>query len=356
MRIAQVAPLAEAVPPACYGGTERVVHWLTEGLVARGHDVTLFASGDSRTSARLVACAPRALRLAGVKDTAPWNSGLVREVAQRALQGEFDVVHAHVDHWGFVLSSLAGVPVVHTLHGRLDDADHHPVYSRASEAVLVSISDSQRTPVPQATWAATVHHGLPLDLFPFSPAPADPPYVLFLGRISPEKRPHVAIDVAQRAGILLRIAAKVDAKDEEYFRQHVEPRLHEPGVEFLGEVGDEEKARLLGGARALLFPIDWPEPFGLVSIESLACGTPVVARPCGALPEVVEDGRTGFLARSDDELVRALGRVGELDRRECRAAFERRFSRERMVEDYERVYATLARAQAPAPARVRLAA
>jgi glycosyltransferase involved in cell wall biosynthesis len=357
MRIAQVAPLSESVPPALYGGTERVVHWLTEGLVARGHDVTLFASADSRTRARLVPCAPRALRLAKVKDFSPWTSGLVRDVVQRANGGDFDVVHAHVDHWGFVLSSAIDVPVIHTMHGRMDDEDHHPLYARAREALLVSISDNQRLPVPDASWIATIHHGMPLDLFEFHPRSEGPRYALFLGRISPEKRPDLAIDVARRAGIPLKIAAKVDPKDRAYFEAVVAPLLDGPGVEFLGEVDDVEKARLLGGAEALLFPIDWPEPFGLVVIEALACGTPVVARPCGALPELLEDGRTGFLAREPDELAAALSRARELDRAECRDAFERRFSRERMVADYERLYSVLATQRTPASVpRLRLAA
>jgi glycosyltransferase involved in cell wall biosynthesis len=355
MRIAQVAPLAESVPPTLYGGTERVVHWLTEGLVAKGHEVTLFASGDSRTEGHLVACSPRALRLAKVKDASPWISGLVREVIQRAREGEFDVVHAHIDHWGFILSSLAGVPVLHTMHGRMDDEDHLPVYARAREALFVSISDSQREPLLGASWIATVHHGMPRDLFAFSPKAQEPRFALFLGRISPEKRPDLAIDVARSAGMPLKIAAKVDPKDRLYYEEQIRPRLAEPGVEFLGEVDDREKAELLGSATALLFPIDWPEPFGLVAIEALACGTPVVARPCGALPEIVDHGRTGFLARESSDLAHALEHAHELDRATCRADFERRFSRERMVESYEKIYAELAARSAFAP-RPRLAA
>jgi glycosyltransferase involved in cell wall biosynthesis len=354
MRIAQVAPLAEAVPPSLYGGTERVVHWLTEGLVARGHEVTLFASGDSKTTARLRACAPRALRLWGVKDTSPWMSGLSRTVMQAMLAGEFDIVHCHTDHWAFPLSSL-GLPVVHTMHGRMDDPDHHALYTRVEECSLVSISDNQRTPVPGATWVATVHHGMPVDMFPFRAAAEEPPFALFLGRIAPEKRPDLAIEVARRAGIPLRIAAKVDRKDAEYFESVVKPLLGE-GVEFLGEVDDPTKACLLGQARALLFPIDWPEPFGLVAIEALACGTPVIARPCGALPELIEDGKTGFLRAEKEDLADALAHAHELDRAACRASFERRFSRERMVEDYERVYAALVDGRAARRPALRLAA
>jgi glycosyltransferase involved in cell wall biosynthesis len=356
MRIAQVAPLAEPVPPRLYGGTERVVHYLTEGLVARGHDVTLFASGDSQTSARLRACAPQALRLWGVKDASPWMSGLTREVIQSALAGEFDLVHCHTDHWAFPISSLAGVPVLHTMHGRMDDPDHHPVYSRCGECRLVSISDSQRTPVPGATWIATIHHGLPPEVFPFREAPDEPPYALFLGRIAPEKRPDLAIEIARRAGVKLKIAAKIDKKDREYHEREVAPLVREsPFVEFVGEVDDAAKVKLLGGAVALLFPIDWPEPFGLVAIESLACGTPVVTRPFGALPEIVEEGKTGFLRYEVEELAEALARARELDRAGCRATFERRFSRDRMVEDYERLYAAIASDTAVRP-RLRLAA
>ena len=342
MRIAQVAPLAEAVPPALYGGTERVVHYLTEGLVARGHEVTLFASGDSRTSARLRACSPRALRLSGVRDPAPWMSGLTCEVLRSALAGEFDLIHCHADHWTFPISSLSPVPVLHTMHGRMDDPDHFPLYDRCGECRLVSISENQRSPVPRASWVATIHHGLPLEAFRYREKADEPPFALFLGRVSPEKRPDIAIDVTRRAGMRLRIAAKVDPKDRAYFEREIEPLLRESShVEFLGEVDDATKEDLLGRARALIFPIDWPEPFGLVAIEALACGTPVVTRPCGALPEIVEDGVPGFLRREPAELAEALARAVELHRAACRSAFERRFSRERMVEDYERVYTEL---------------
>ena len=357
MRIAQVAPLAEAVPPKLYGGTERVVHYLTEGLVARGHEVTLFASADSSTSARLRPCAPQALRLWGVKDVSPWMSGLTREVIQAALSGEFDLVHCHTDHWAFPISSLAGVPVLHTMHGRMDDPDHHPVYSRCDECCLVSISESQRTPVPGATWVATVHHGLPVDMFPFRERPDEPPFALFLGRISPEKRPDIAIDVTRSIGMTLKIAAKIDPKDREYYERDIAPRIRESSnVQFLGEVDDQEKANLLGRATALIFPVDWPEPFGLVAIEALACGTPVVTRPFGALPELIEDGKTGFIRKDVDALADALGRARELDRTACRAAFERRFSRERMVEDYERLYSSLVADTSARRPRLRLAA
>lgn len=357
MRIAQVAPLAEAVPPRLYGGTERVVHYLTEGLVARGHDVTLFASGDSRTSARLRACSPEALRLWGVKDVSPWMSGLTREVIQSGLAGEFDLIHCHTDHWAFPISSLAGVPVLHTMHGRMDDPDHHPVYSRCDECCLVSISDSQRTPVPGATWVATVHHGLPVEMFPFREKADEPPFALFLGRISPEKRPDLAIEIASKVGMPLKIAAKVDPKDRDYYEREIAPRIREcPGVEFIGEVNDEQKAVLLGRATALLFPIDWPEPFGLVAIEALACGTPVITRPFGALPELIEDGKTGFIRSDVEALAEALARAPELDRAACRATFERRFSRERMIEDYERLYASLVADVSARRPRLRLAA
>jgi len=284
-------------------------------------------------------------------------SGLTREVVRAALAGEFDVIHCHADHWAFAISSLTGVPVLHTMHGRMDDPDHRPVYSRCDECCLVSISDSQRSPVPGATWVATVYHGLPLELFSFRAKADEPAFALFLGRISPEKRPDLAIDVARRAGIPLKIAAKVDPKDRDYYERDIAPRIREcSGVEYLGEVDDARKADLLGRAQALLFPIDWPEPFGLVAIEALACGTPVVTRPCGALPELIEDGVTGFLRTDLEELAGALVRSAELDRRRCRETFERRFSRERMVADYERLYAALMTETAARRPGLRLAA
>ena len=334
MRIAQVAPLVESVPPALYGGTERVIHWLSEELLQRGHEVTLFASGDSHTHARLVPGAPRALRLAGVSDALPPTLAMVAEAFRRA--GDFDLLHCHVDWLAFPFGRLVGCPVVHTLHGRLDLPGLPELYALHPELELVSISDAQRAPLPDVHFRATVHHGMPLDLF--RPGDAHDDYLLFLGRMSPEKGPVLALQAARRAGVKLLIAAKVDEPDREHFERDVRPLLDDPSVEFIGEVDDHEKARLLGRARALLAPIDWPEPFGLMFIEAFACGTPVITRPCGAAPEIVEHGRTGLIADGVDELAAAIGAIGRIDRRECRAEFERRFSAARMARDYEAVY------------------
>ena len=341
MRIAQVAPLFESVPPELYGGTERVVSHLTEELVRRGHDVTLFASGDSRTSARLIPVVDRATRLAG---TVPGVIGaeFTRElglVFGRAR--DFDVIHCHVDYLAFPFDGLTRTPTVHTMHGRLDLPHLVPVYRQFRTVPLVSISDAQRTPLEALglRWAATVYHGVPVDRYRF--VPRDEGYLAFLGRISPEKQADVAIEIARRVGLPLKIAAKVDPVDREYFEKVVEPMLDDPLVEFLGEICEDDKPAFLGGARALLFPVDWPEPFGLVMIEAMACGTPVIARPCGSVPEVVVDGRTGFLADTLAELAGAVKRVDELDRAECRRHVEAQFSVSRMAEDYERVYRRL---------------
>jgi glycosyltransferase involved in cell wall biosynthesis len=334
MRIAQVAPLAESVPPSKYGGTERVVSWLTEELVRRGHQVALFASGDSRTWARLEACAPRALRLAGVSDHMPFHLMMLGEVFARA--GEFDVIHSHVDYAAFPFCRLSPTQVVHTLHGRLDLDHQLEIFSRQRGLCLVSISDAQRRPLPGIDFAATVYHGLPRELARFEPDPDD--YLLFLGRISPEKGPVEAIEAASRAGARLVIAAKVDPVDKSYFESAVKPLLSRPRIDFIGEVSDREKPELLGKARALLAPIDWPEPFGLVFIESLSCGTPVITRPCGSVPEIVAHGVTGLVVSTQEELVRAIGEVSSLDRARCYAEFETRFTVERMVDDYEAVY------------------
>ncbi|HSP97110.1 MAG TPA: glycosyltransferase family 4 protein [Candidatus Dormibacteraeota bacterium] len=335
LRIAQVSPLYEAVPPAGYGGTERVVSYLTEELVRRGHDVTLFASGDSCTAAHLVAPAQRALRLdPDCRDPLAHHVRMLSEVYRRA--DEFDLIHCHTDYLGLPLARAVRTPTLLTLHGRLDIPDLAPIYAAHREVPLISISDAQRRPLPDAAWMATVHHGVPPQLYPFSATAGD--YLLFLGRLSPEKCPDLAIRVARRAGLRLRIAAKVDAVDRDYFRQRVEPLLDDPGVEFLGEVGGDDKAALIGGALALLFPIDWPEPFGLVMIEALACGTPVVTRPCGSVPEVIEDGVTGLIADSEDELVAAVQRVQELERGACRAEFDRRFSDAAMCDRYLAIY------------------
>lgn len=335
MKIAQVAPLWESVPPKLYGGTERIVSYVTEELVRLGHDVTLFASGDSRTAARLEAVCPQALRL---------NSGIFNRDApmimlqERSLgaAGDFDVIHSHLDFLGFPLGRRNAVPVVTTLHGRLDLQELEPVFREYEEMPLVSISDAQRRPLPWANWQATIHHGLPRDLYSFHPQPEG--YLAFLGRISPEKRPDQAIEIAKRTGRLLRIAAKVDPADQQYYRSEIEPLLDHPLVEFIGEVSDAEKNDFVGNAAALICPYDWPEPFGLVLIEALACGTPVLAYRRGSIPEIIEDGVTGFVCESLPEMAEAVARIPLIDRARCRAAFETRFTADRMARDYVALY------------------
>lgn len=341
MKIAQVAPLFESVPPRLYGGTERIVSYLTEELVRRGHDVTLFASGDSITAAELVPAAPRALRLdPTVRDALPYHMIQLDQLRQRAHR--FDVIHFHVDLFQMPFLGSLDVPALTTLHGRLDLPDLVPFYRHFCRTPLVSISDDQRRPMPPVHWLGTVHHGLPETLLPFSPQ-ARGGYLAFLGRISPEKRPDRAIEIAARSGLPLRIAAKVDAADRTYWEETIRPLIaRHPQVEFLGEIDETQKARFLGDALALLFPIDWPEPFGLVMIEAMACGTPVIAFRRGSVPEVIDDGVTGLVVESTDEAVAAVGRIGALDRRTIRATFEERFSAARMAADYERLYARLA--------------
>ena len=335
MRIAQVSPLYESVPPRLYGGTERVVSYLTEQLVAQGHDVTLFASADSTTSARLIPCSPQSLRLhAGCIDQLAHHIAMLERVA--AMAREFDIVHYHIDYLHFPLSRRLGLPHVTTLHGRLDLPDLVPVYREFADMPVVSISNAQRRALPGANWQGTVYHGLPRDLCRFHAGPGA--YLAFLGRISPEKRVDQAIAIARAARIPLRIAAKIDRADREYFESSIRPLLHGPLVEFLGEIGDDAKDEFLGHALALLFPIDWPEPFGLVMIEAMACGTPVIAYRRGSAPEVLDEGVTGFIVAGVAEAVDAVGRVSHLDRRRCRQVFDERFSSDTMAREYGMVY------------------
>ena len=335
MKIAQVAPLAEAVPPKLYGGTERVVHWLTEELVRQGHEVTLFASGDSETSARLEPVVPEGLRLSGIRDHLASHLVMVDEVTRRA--DEFDIIHFHVDLIQFPLCQDIAHKTLTTMHGRLDLPDFHPIYRAFPEMPLVSISDDQRRPVPtRCNWRRTIHHGMPPELCRFDPEGGD--YLAFLGRISAEKRPDRAIEIAKQAGVPLKIAAKVDKADQDYFTKEIEPLLDHPLIEFIGEIDDRQKSGFLGKAKALLFPIDWSEPFGLVMIEAMACGTPVIAWPHGSVPEVLEDGVTGAIVSSIDDAARAVERVGALDRARVRRRFEERFTAERMAAAYVQTY------------------
>jgi glycosyltransferase involved in cell wall biosynthesis len=335
LRVAQIAPLHESVPPKLYGGTERVVAYIAEELARRGHDVTLFASGDSTAKVPLRAGFPEALRLKGLDYMgAAYHLRMLSEIYDHAER--FDVIHSHVDFLAFPFSRLVSVPTVSTMHGRLDLDAFVPLYRSYTDLPLVSISNEQRRPIPFMNWVGTVYHGLPRNLLRFNPGPGS--YLAFLGRISPEKRPDLAIEVARRAGVPLKIAAKVDLVDRDYFDAVVKPLLSTPGVEFLGEINDSEKEDFLGGALALLFTVDWPEPFGLAMIEAMACGTPVIARPCGSVPEVLRPGVTGLIASGTDDLVRAAAQIGKLSRQDCREVFEKRFTSEVMAANYERVY------------------
>ena len=338
MKIAQVAPLAEAVPPKLYGGTERVVAYLTDALVELGHDVTLFASGDSVTHATLSAVWPRALRLdPEVKDHfAPMYMQL-ETVARRAH--EFDVIHSHIDYFGYPLLRRLGAPSITTLHGRLDLPELTALYKLYGDIPVASISNSQRVPLPQANFIATVLHGLPRNLL--SKGDGRGGYLAFLGRISPEKAPDAAIRIAARAGIPLKIAAKVDRVDQEYFKTTIQPLLSESDVEFIGEIREDQKQEFLGNAAGLLFPIAWREPFGLVMIEAMACGTPVIAFENGSVPEVLEDELTGFIVHNEDQAVEAVRRLGMLDRARIRREFEDRFTAQHMAQNYLKVYARL---------------
>jgi len=352
MKIAQVSPLIESVPPKLYGGTERIVSYLTEELVLQGHDVTLFASGDSVTAAELVPCAPKALRLAKVQDALPYNVMQLEKIRRRAA--DFDVLHFHSDFMHFPLVPALGAPAVTTMHGRLDLPNYQALVREFSAVPLVSVSDSQRGSL-RAEWIGTVPHGLPLDLYRFAPEGAGG-YLAFLGRISPEKRPDRAIEIARRAGVALKIAAKVDKADQAYFENEIRPLLGDPLIEYIGEINDSEKQAFLGGAMALLFPIDWPEPFGLVQIEAMACGTPVIAWRCGSVPEVVEHGVTGFIVDGIDEAVDAVDMARSISRKAVRRGFERRFSIERVARDYARVYESLRSEPITLPGVARLGA
>ena len=334
MRIAQVSPLIESVPPRLYGGTERVVSFLTEELVSMGHQVTLFASGDSRTTAELVACAPQALRLqGGCGDPLAHHLRMIEEVYARA--DAFDVIHFHIDYLHYPISRARGGRHITTLHGRLDKPELVPLYQTFHEVPVVSISDSQRRPLPLANWQGTVYHGLPRQLLRFNGAAGS--YLAFLGRISREKRVDRAIEIARRIGMPLKIAAKLDEEEPDYLEE-VRPLFDDPMVEFIGEIGEAEKESFLGGAAALLFPIDWPEPFGLVMVEAMACGTPVVGFRNGAVPEIIREGVSGFVVDNLDDAVKATERALLLSRRRCRDDFERRFAVERMARDYLHLY------------------
>ena len=340
MRIAQVAPLYESVPPYGYGATERVVHYLTEALVALGHHVTLFATADSTTSAELVPICERGLwRDARVWDTLTHHVREVEAVLQRA--GRFDVVHFHIDPLYFPIARRLPCAHVTTMHGRLLPADHGPLLREFSDAPLVSISASQRQPIPGANWQATIHHGLPADAFSFSEKHED--YLLFLGRMMPEKRPDLAIEIARRSGCRLKMAAKVHPGEKAYFNEQIAPLIeaNRGVVDYLGEVGGAERVELLSKAQALLFPVQWPEPFGMVMIEAMACGTPTIAFRNGAVPEVLEEGVTGYMVDSADAATEAVSRLDTIDRRKCRNVFDARFTSARMARDYINVYEAL---------------
>ncbi|HEX4594169.1 MAG TPA: glycosyltransferase family 4 protein [Bryobacteraceae bacterium] len=323
------------MPPALYGGTERVVSYLTEALVRQGHDVTLFGSGDSTTSAKLIAPCKRALRLdPDVQDSLAYHMIMIEEVYRRA--GKFDIIHFHIDYLHFPVSRRTRMPNITTLHGRLDLPEHGALYRQFPDMPLVSISNSQRKPIPLASWRATVYHGLPDDLYSFEERPGK--YLAFIGRISPEKGLDRSIQAAIQAGMPIRIAAKVDKVDRAYFETAIKPMLDHPLVDYIGEIGEREKQEFLGGAYALMFLIDWPEPFGLAMIEALACGTPVIAFRRGSVPEIIDEGRTGFIVDSVDDAVDAIGKVAQLNRGDCRKAVEQRFSSERMANDYVAEY------------------
>jgi glycosyltransferase involved in cell wall biosynthesis len=339
LRIAQIAPLYESVPPKLYGGTERIVAYLVEELARRGHQVTLFAAGDSTVNVPLSAGVPKSLRLSGLDHLgAVFHLPMLSDVYDQSAR--FDIIHSHVDCLSFPLARSSQVPTVSTMHGRLDIKALLPIYRHYKDQPVISISHDQRRPLREMNWVGTVYHGLPRNLLKFRSEPGD--YLAFLGRLSPEKRPDLAIEIARRSGIPLKIAAKIDRADREYFDTVIRPLLSTPGVEFIGEINEAQKQEFLGGALALLFPVDWPEPFGLVMIEALACGTPVIARPCGSVPEVLRHGISGFIESSIDDLVDAVHKVRDIQRRTCRDEFERRFTVEVMADNYEQIYYQLA--------------
>jgi glycosyltransferase involved in cell wall biosynthesis len=338
MHIAQIAPLTEAIPPKLYGGTERVVSWLTEELIALGHEVTLFASGDSVTSAQLEAVWPRALRLDGsVRDPNALHMLMLEKVYRRAV--DFDFLHFHLDYYPFSLFSRQATPFVTTLHGRLDLPEHQPVFDEFSTIPVISISNAQRRPLPQARWVRTVHHGLPEKLL--TPRLTKPSYFAFLGRIAPEKGIDRAIRIAEHCGMPLKVAAKVDNVDREYFEEQIHPMMKAANIEYIGEINDAEKSEFLSGAMVLLVPIDWPEPFGLVMIEAMACGTPVIAFNRGSVPEVIDDGLTGFVVEDINGAIGAVDRLHHLSRAKIRKRFEERFTARRMAQDYLSVYRSM---------------
>jgi glycosyltransferase involved in cell wall biosynthesis len=335
MHIAHIAPLTEAIPPKLYGGTERVVHWLVEELVALGHEVTLFASGDSRTSARLDAPWPRALRLDGsIRDPNALHMLMLERVRQRA--DEFDFLHFHLDYYPFSLFCRQSTPFLTTLHGRLDLPEHQPLFAAFASAPVISISDAQRRPIPHAGWVRTIHHGLPENLL--GPQPVRPEYFAFLGRIAPEKGCDRAIQIARQCGVPLKIAAKVDRVDQEYYDGKIKPLIDGRNAEYIGEITDREKSEFLSGAIVLLVPIDWPEPFGLVMIEAMACGTPVIAFNRGSVPEVIDEEVTGFIVEDEKGAIGAVDRLPQLSRGKIRKRFEQRFTARRMAQDYLAVY------------------
>nr|MDQ3057481.1 glycosyltransferase family 4 protein [Pseudomonadota bacterium] len=336
----QVAPVFERVPPKAYGGTERVISYLTEELVRQGHEVTLFATGDSITGARLVSALEESRRFDPQRqEWLMYHTMMLDQVA--GMAHEFDVIHFHTDYFHFPMAKKLPVPHVTTMHGRLDLPELVPLYRHFNNVPLVSISDSQRVPLPQVAWQDTVYHGLPPDLYSFQNDPKN--YFAFVGRISPEKRIDRAIEIALQCDMPLYVAAKIDKADQVYFDECIKPLFNHPLVEYLGEIGDREKREVLGNARALLFPIDWPEPFGLVMIEAFACGTPVIAYRHGSVPEIMQDGVTGFIVTDQEQALQAAKNIGSIDRAGCRQAYERRFTAAHMAENYVNVYRDIQR-------------